>query len=232
MTDGLSIIDLTDNTVYTYESSPPPDGGTYNGVTLDPTLPVGREPDSAAADPTTGVIVIPSEGDSFQSVIDLSRATFDKATKTVTAPQSVIPNLYLDAVAVEPNKNLAFWEPAFYSDIAVADLTQANLGGTASVYATMPGVPGGASFSNIGDPHGIAVTTALTSGGPVGFVVDSQLQWIARIDLAGMLAAGAPDASSTLSNAMVAPYVTFLDALTPEHGGDAGSDGGSDAGGQ
>jgi hypothetical protein len=222
MTDGLSIIDLTDNSVYTYEYPNQPDGG-FNGQILDPDQPVGGEPDSAAADPTTGVIVVPSEAGGFQSVIDLSQATFDKGTMTVTAPQNVIPGLNLDGVAVEPNAHLAFWEQEFDSTVTVADLTQANAGATASVTGTMPSYPGGDGFQNIGDPHGIAVTTAITTGGPVGFVVDSGLQWVARVDLAMMLANGQSDASAMLTDGQMASYVTFLDALTPISGAaDAG----------
>jgi hypothetical protein len=230
ISDGLSIVDLTDGTVYTYEQSNQPDGG-FNGQILDPTAPVGFSPDSAAADPTTGVIVVPSEGGGFQNVIDLSRATFDKTMRTVTAPQNVIPNLNLDGVAVEASAHLAFWEQEFDSFVAVADLTQANAGGTASVTGTMPAVPGGTVFLNLGDPHGIAVTTSIAGGGPVGFVVDSGFQWVARVDLAAMVKNAQPDASATLTDVQMAPYVTFLDALTPLAGA-AGDGGASDGGGE
>jgi hypothetical protein len=217
ITDGLSVIDLTDGTVYTYEYPDQPDGG-FNGQILEPDQPVGGEPDSAAADPTTGVIVVPSESGGFQSIIDLSQATFDKTTKTVTAPQNVIPGLNLDGVAVEPNAHLAFWEQEFDDTVAVADLTQANAGGTVSVTGQMPSYPGGEAFENVGDPHGIAVTTAITTGGPVGFVVDSGLQWVARVDLTAMLANQQSDAAAMLTDGQMASYVTFLDALTPISG--------------
>jgi hypothetical protein len=227
ITDGLSVIDLSDNSVYTYEApAVPPDAGQY-GI-YDPTNPVGSEPDSAAADPTTGVVVVPSEGSGWQNVIDFSKATYDRATHTVTAPQTIVPSLDFDAVAIEPNSHLAFWEQEFASTIAIASLPQLAAGGGAAVQATMPQVPGGASFANLGDPHGIAVTTALSTAGPVGFVVDSSLQWVARIDLAGALAAGGGDA--TISDAMLAPYVTYLDALTPENAvPDGGGDGAAEA---
>ncbi len=149
ITDGLSIIDLSDNTVYTYEASPnPPDGGA--NFTYDPTAPVGLRPDSAAADPSTGVIVIPSEGNYWQNIIDLSKATFNKATKTVTAPLTIVPNVDYDGVAVEPNKHIAFWEQEFSQTVAAARLDQSNLGGTAAVQASMPAIPSGNTFSNLG----------------------------------------------------------------------------------
>jgi hypothetical protein len=225
MTEGLSVIDLSDSSVYTYEASGmEPDGGF--AVSYDPTVPLGSEPDSAAVDPTTGVVVVPSEGDGWQNIIDLSKATFDKASLTVTAPQNIIPNLDFEGVAVEPNRHLAFWESEGSTGVAVADLNQANMGGVAAVQGTMPTVPGGGGFSNLGDPHGIAVTTALATSGPVGFLVDSGMQWVARIDLAKMLAAGGTDGSATLDDLQMAPFVTFLDALTPENPvADGGDDG-------
>ena len=216
MTDGLSIIDLADgNTVYTYEN-PAVDGGDLD---IDPDAPVGTEPDSAAANPSTGVIVIPSEGSGFQSVIDLSKATFDKSTKTVTAPQNIIPGLGLTGVAIEYTRHLAFWEEEHGQDVAVADLTLANAGTPTWVHGLVPDLPGdaGDSFGNLGDPHGIAVTTSLTSSGPVGFVVDSGLQWVVRIDLAKMVAAEQSDASDTeLDATAMEPFVTYLDAQTME----------------
>jgi hypothetical protein len=217
ITAGLDVIDLKDNTVYTYENPNPPAQG-INGVFVDPTAPVGQEPDSAAADPTTGVVVVPAEGGGFQNVIDFSKATFDKASKTVTAPQNIIPNLALTGVAVEPTRHLAFFEGEGSDQVAVTDLTQANAGGTASVTGSMPLLPGdaGTPFSNIGDPHGIAVTTGITGGGPVGFVVDTDLRWVARVDLAMMVATEQADAASILTAAQMAPFVTFLDAYRHE----------------
>ncbi len=218
MTDGLSIIDLADNTVYTYENAGG-DGGLA-AFGFDPNAPVGTEPDSAAADPSTGVIVVPSESDGFQSVIDLSKATFDKTSKTVTAPQNIIPGLGLTGVSIEYTRHLAFWEEEHTQDVAVADLTLANAGNASWVHGLIPDLPGDASitpFSNLGDPHGIAVTTNLATSGPVGFVVDSGLQWVARVDLAKMMATAQADANDTeLDATAMAPFVTFLDATTPE----------------
>ena len=100
ITDGLNVIDLTDDTVYTYQDP----------KAASPAAPVGFEPDSAAADPSSQVIVIPSESDGYQSVIDLSKATFDRAKRTVTAPNHPVQNLGLTGVAVEPSRHDAFLE--------------------------------------------------------------------------------------------------------------------------
>jgi hypothetical protein len=229
MTDGLAVIDLADpdHTVYTYENTD-----------IDPTVfgaepdqPLGAEPDSAAVDPTTGVVVIPSEGDSFQSILDMSKAVFDKAAKTVTAPRRIIDTEAvsgLDAVAIEPNSHIALWEAEFESQVAAADLTLANAGSTSFAFSTMPTMPDGLDFENVGDPHGLAVTTALVGGAPVGFVVDKNLRWIARIEFAQIAAHAAGDAGVDLSPggsftldggvalAGIAPYVTYLDSNTRE----------------
>ena len=164
------------------------------------------------------MIVVPSESDSFQSIIDLSRATFDKTKLTVTAPQKIIQGFGLTGVAIEYTSHLGFWEEEHSADVAVANLTEANAGGTAWVHGYLPDLPGDAAagFSNLGDPHGIAVTTGLSTAGPVGFVVDSGLRWVARIDLAKMAAAGQSDAMSDLSATQMAPFVTYLDANTKE----------------
>ena len=40
------------------------------------------------------------------------------------------------------------------------------------LHADMPDKPSGGSWENMFDPHGIAVTTGILDGHPVGFVVD------------------------------------------------------------
>jgi hypothetical protein len=238
ITEGLSVIDLNDhNTVYNYQPPPPPADASPYSYQVSPTTPVGGEPDSAAADPTTGVVVVPAEGGAFQNIIDFSQATFDKASLTVTAPAKTIPNVPMTGVAVEFNKHLAFFEEEWSEDVGVLDLNAANAGSTAWVHGRMPqlpvassddggattsGVPSadgggtgvtGTAFANLGDPHGIAVTTSLTSAGPVGFVVNGNLDWVARVDLASMLAKAQGDGGETqLTEEDMAPFVTYLDA--------------------
>ncbi|HEY5075868.1 MAG TPA: hypothetical protein VIJ48_00050, partial [Acidimicrobiia bacterium] len=224
ITEGLSIIDLTDNSVYNYQNVAV-DAGAFAFTGPTPTTPVGGEPDSASVDPTTGVVIVPSEGDAFQNIIDLSMAHFDKATLTVTAPYKVVPSFGLTGVAIEYTSHLGFWEEEHSDDVAVASLTDLNAGSTSWVHGHLPSTPideagnGGSGFANLGDPHGIAVTTGLSTSGPVGFVVDSSLQWVARVDLAKMLAAGgadADDSSTELDSVAMTPFVTYLDATAKE----------------
>jgi hypothetical protein len=229
MSDGLQVIDLADpdQTVYTYENTDP----DSSGLNATPNQPVGSEPDSAAVDPTTGIVVVPSEGDTFQSIIDMSKAVFDKTSKTVTAPRRIIDTSAvsgLDAVAIEPTSHIALFEAEFDTQVAAADLTLSSEGNASWAYSDMPLLPDGNTFENLGDPHGLAVTTALVGGTPVGFVVDGSLRWVGRIEFARIAAQasddagvsldpaglGAPDAGVGLNG--IGPFVTYLDVTTPE----------------
>ena len=219
MTSGLTVIDLNDNnTVYTYEDP----------VAIDPNAPLGSDPDSAAADPVTQQVVIPAEHDGYENVLDFSKAVFNKTNHTVTAPHITIQNIGLEGVAVESNKHLAFWEGEGASTVAVSSLSSipsiagAIDGGdpqaaVSTPIATMPDLPAaGGGWSNLGDPHGIAVTTGLADGHAVGFVVDGDYQWVARIDLEAMAQIPVVDAGDgqtvAITQAQMTPVVTFLDA--------------------
>jgi hypothetical protein len=198
MSAGVNVIDLSDRTTYTFQSP----------TATQPDSPVGSEPDAAAVDPATGAFVVPSEGGAFQSVVDLSRATFDKAARTVTAPTVVVDKLALTGVAIEPSSHLAFWEQESSSSVAIAAMSDAIAGRATQLVAQMPSLPDGGSWANIGDPHGIAVSTALRDGSPVGFLVNRPRDWVARVDLARAL--GLPhDPTSPVD---ISGTVTYLDA--------------------
>ncbi len=207
MTDGLSVIRLSDGQVFTYEDP----------SAQDPTKPVGGEPDSASADPTAQVVVVPSEAGDFQNVLDFSNAVFDVTSHTVTAPHHVLPNVSYEGVAVDPASHLAFLENEGTPGIALFSTEEANAGSQAWVGATMPNLPnGGGGFSNLGDPHGIAVTASIIDGKAVGFLVDSSWHWVARVDLQTLASLGVPDASVTADAGSVEAAVTYLDVTTIE----------------
>ncbi|MES1209934.1 MAG: hypothetical protein ABUS79_28695, partial [Pseudomonadota bacterium] len=132
MTEGLNVIDLLDdNAVYTYQD---PQAEV-------PTEPVGHEPDSAAADPATGQVVVPAEGSSLEYVLDLSQATFDKAHQSVTAPHTVIHASNADeltGVAIEPTSHIAFFESEEGPDMGAADLTKQTADASPYVHAPVP----------------------------------------------------------------------------------------------
>jgi hypothetical protein len=78
----------------------------------------------------------------------------------------------------------------------------------------MPNTPDLSGWSNSGDPHGVAVATGIKDGKSVAFLVDyPQNNWIARIDLELMstIKGATP---GTLTQAEIAPAITYLDALT------------------
>jgi hypothetical protein len=198
LASSLNVIDLADNTVYTY----------VNGSAASLDEPLGGELDSASVDPTTGTTVVPSEGNGFQNVIDLAHATFDKASKTFTAPVQVIDGFGYEGVSIAPVGHFALWEGEGTSSIAVADLSQIGK----VVQAEMPSLPESTTWSNMGDPHGVAVATGVLDGKPQGFLVSYDRNWVARIDLEGLLGSiqspegGSPDGGTAEG------FVTYLDA--------------------
>ena len=227
ITDGLNVINLTTNQVFTYE----------NLAAAAPTTPLGSEPDSAASDPTLQIAVIPSEGTGQQNFLDLSKAVYDSTNLTFTAPQTIVqPSGSYTGVAIESKTHLAFFEEEHESGIAVVDLTQlrinndAGITATGLVEATMPDTPitdagGGNGWGNLGDPHGIAVTTGLQSNGPVGFVITDDGAgdvWGGRLDLQKMLSLGASagqsagSPGSVLSASQVSPAVTMFNGAVKE----------------
>ena len=193
MTDGLNVIDLKDDAIYTFQDP----------AAANPAQPLGVEPDSAAADPITGVVLIPSEGARDTKLLDLSKAVFDKAKHSVTAPRRSLA-ADLTGVSIESGHHLAFWEAEGSNEIAVAQLANdATL-----THAQLPAPPGSSAWSNLRDPHGIAVAT-LAGGKPVGLVVNEARTWIARVDLQGLLAL---QRTGTLGPGETSPVVTLLDA--------------------
>jgi hypothetical protein len=220
ITDGLNLINLKTNKVYTFEN---PDAGT-------PSTPLGLSPDSAAVDPTTGLAIVVSEFSGFYTFMDLSKAvfSFNGDAGVFTAPSAILVPMSVsdDGVAVEPGSHLAFFEEEFGSHVSLVDLTKVSTGASgvgpgAFADAYLPNLPDNNSWANLGDPHGIAVTTGIQTGDPVGFVVTDLTDqgsadlWVARVDLNTMLTLGSK-AAMTLTSDQFAPAATYLDATRKE----------------
>ena len=213
MTDGLSVVDLDDDAVYTYESTD----------ARDPHAPVGTLPGSAAIDPDTERTVVTSKGHQYQTIIDFSRAVFERAERRVTAPSNVLTGNGLTDVAIAPGGRLAFWEGENARDIAAGVLTTlapssrvpdagADAGGGGEpeyVFGLMPSLPDGTEWMNAPSSHGIAVAASST-GAPFGITVSHDYRWVARVDLAALLAL--PDSYHEVAD--VSSAVTLLDAGT------------------
>jgi hypothetical protein len=229
MNSGLDVVDLSDNTVYTYQDP----------TAQDPTQPFGSSPDSTGVDPSTQIVFLPDEfGNQF--ALDFSKAVFDKATKSVTAPHEMMAAQMFDGVAIETTKHYGFWEHEYADNVAVLNLAGFTVGAGVDasdgeneavpgfLSSTMPDTPamqGGqsadTSWTNSGDPHGVAVATGIKDGKSVAFLVDyPNNNWIARIDLE-MMSTIKGATPGTLTPQELAPAVTYLDTLTLV-GADAG----------
>lgn len=207
MPAGLSVIDLSDGNVYTYEDPAAP----------DPRNPLGFEPDSAGVDPVTQIVMVPAENEGYENILDFSKASFDKSSKTVKAPHAILMPLQYEGVAIEPVTHLAFFEGEGSAGIALAKSIQASAGDQGYVSGTMPTLPGGGGqFDSVADPHGIAATPSIINGKPVGFLVDSGLRWLARVDLSGVAALEQSGTEVKATTGQVQAAVTFLDTTTIE----------------
>jgi hypothetical protein len=216
MIAGLNVIRLFADAgvAYTYE----------NLAATDPTNPLGTKPDSAAVDVNTGLAVLPDEGTGTQYILDMSKAVFDDQAFTFSAPVSTkvaFSYSHLTGVAIESSTHLALWEEEGSDGIAVVNLSNAYSGSAMPVVGRVPSLPAaGGSWSNLLDPHGVAVATGIQSGNPVGFVVSDGSAfagggvWVARIDLQKVLSLGAATADGGVPD--LTPAITFLNASTKE----------------
>jgi hypothetical protein len=172
------------------------------------------------------LLVVPSEFSFYYNFIDLSHAVFSHIGDAgiFTAPMTIVtPTSTDDGVAVEPSSHLAFFEAENASHISLIDLTKISTSALVAgpgyfADAMLPDLPDGNAWRNLLDPHGIAVTTGIQSGDPVGFVVTDQSPtdiWVARIDLNKMLTLGKA-AMMTLTPDQLGPAITLLDATRKE----------------
>ena len=235
---GLSVIDLTDGTVYMFED-PNAQYGAPNPLGFYP-------PDSAGVDPATQMVLIGSEGGA-QYALDFSQAVFDKAKKMVTAPVLLICQTSnfgtcqatFDGVAVEPTKHFAFWEEEFSTgqitpSVGLLRLSGLTIGAgnedagpvpgfTTAAMPNPPAVAGYPYFETTGDPHAVAAATGIVGGKSVAFLLDyistsataQVYNWVARVDLETMSTLTGAKAGQ-LTGPELAPAVTYLDVLTKE----------------
>jgi hypothetical protein len=177
-----------------------------------PGAPFAEEPDSAAWDPGLHVAVIAEEKGPTH-VVDFKDASFDDVAHTVTVSQTRfdIPAPpkgpgRLTGVAIDPSGHHAFLEQEVGSGVGILALDPKPPATRTLISASMPDFPKGTPWVNVGDPHGIAVTTGRAGKVPFGFLVNATQTYVARVDLQAF-ARGA----DALPKA-----VTFLDVRTPE----------------
>jgi len=97
----------------------------------------------------------------------------------------------------------AFLEEEFANGLGLLDLDRFLADDqTPLVVQAIDRAPDQVEWTNLGDPHGIAVTTGVVADRLLGFLVDSRQAWVARIDL------------ETFAHGNLAKALTFLDART------------------
>ncbi|MHB1844387.1 MAG: hypothetical protein ACYCWW_06070 [Deltaproteobacteria bacterium] len=195
---GFQIVDMNAGKSYLVTSS----GGT---------TPLSN-PDSADIDPSTGMVVVPDEGD-FVFGINLNGVS--PSGTSVVAPVVQSKTGGPTAVAIDSTQHRALLEFEALSSVGILQLPTSAANGPVTLgqasYANMPNLPDGSGWQNAGDPHGLAVTVGLLSGAPVGFVAHGSTAWVARIDLDGFAALPA-DSSQTVSQNDFSKLVTLIPA--------------------
>jgi hypothetical protein len=159
--------------------------------------------DSAAVDPSTGVVTIGNEGKDVLLLLNLAAAIFDDANNTFDAPDSVLELEKIAASrlstgqAIEPVSHLLFLENESKSAMGVVELPTNTSAGTLEtgnyISADIPppadACPGVFSWTNVGDPHGLAIFTSNTIGSsPKGLLINSRKTCAAVVDLKLFLA--------------------------------------------
>ena len=198
----LWIVDLTNDAVYRWTNRMVPTStDATNGLEE---LSSDMVADAASVDPTTGALLIGDEyADSFLTV-NLNAATFDDAAGTFTAPHDyvtmtniVAPGLMSTGMAIESSSHLLFLEDEFGSSMGLVSLPTAAAAGSISLSDyTTAAIPSPTatcasvfSWSNVGDPHGLALFTGVIDDAPKGLLINSDKTCAAIVDLDSFLAA-------------------------------------------
>jgi hypothetical protein len=153
------------------------------------------EPDSAAVDLSTGVGVVIDEQGGTQTFINLAQVAVSSGAWTAPTTVYSIPFFAeMTYVAVDSASHTLFTSQEFYNMTAIELLPATAPAGappapTGYVWAYMPNTPDGNGYLNGGDPHGVSIFTSVVDGKLYGFLIDQSQTWVAKIDLAGGLAA-------------------------------------------
>jgi hypothetical protein len=158
--------------------------------------------DSAAVDPTTGIVTIGDEYTQGLLILNLETADFNDTTGTFSALDNAVvldyPNsqYFTTGQAIEPVSHLLFMEDEFGSSMGVAQLPEAvssqppALSRWVGAQIPLPGdaCPNVIRWSNVGDPHGLAIFTSNSSGeDPKGLLIDSTKRCAAVVSLQALL---------------------------------------------
>jgi hypothetical protein len=198
---GFQLVDMTAGKAYLLGSG---DGGS----------PVGVQPASADIDPLTDIAIVPDQSSGSVYTLNLAVAQLNAGSGTFTAPigqapASLAAGTY-SGVAIDQVNHQAFLEQANGIGVAVVTLPQVSGDGGVNpkqaATATIPNPPTGSSWTNSGDPHGVAVAVGLQTGNPEAFVANQDNSEVVRIDLNGFANAG----SGAIAASTFEPLVTFI----------------------
>lgn len=206
ITDGLTVVDLA--TGRTWQLVDP--------ASPTPRSPLGLEADAAVIDPALGLAVIAVERIDPSSnvllpglqVLRLGGATYDDASATCRMPavQVGFPDIAYTDLANDLVTHLAVAAQEHGDGVAFVDLAQAAGGMAEPLVVQLPARPGGSTFINWGDPHGIAI--GQVGGRPSLFLVSDDRATIARVDLLGVQQVMA-------GHGAFADHVTYFDTGLP-----------------
>ena len=173
---------------------------------------VGSEFDSAAEDCTTGIALATLEFSDQLFLLDLTRASFDSAHSTWSAPSQyvTIPELRpfvcndsgagTAGISIAPSSHLGAVAGEFGGNDFLAIQLPATAGGSGTtppalvdyVFAQLPATPDGKPWQSGKDPHTLTTYTSPTNGHSYAIFEDDAFQdgtrtYLAVVDLAAML---------------------------------------------
>jgi uncharacterized protein YjdB len=169
-------------------------------------------PDSGAIDLSTNVGVVIDEETGGQTLINLSQLSVSSGSWTAPTTLYTIPlnGDEMTYCAVDSASHTLFTAEEFFANLAAVELlpsttpTGAPPNPTGYVWGSMPNTPDGLEFLTGADPHAVSIFTSVVDGKLYGFLADYTQTWVAKIDLAGALAAGPPGQID------FTPYTTYL----------------------
>jgi hypothetical protein len=175
---------------------------TVSGQLFLNSISVPGEPDSAGEDCSTGIALATLEFTSSLYIADLTQATFvPGAPGTWTAPAQVqnFPEFGdlsdgTNGIAVAPGSHDAIVTGEFGGNVIGAiQLPSTSGSGTPAVVdwvtASLPNKPNNSSFNTGLDPHTVSAYSSPNTMKPIGVVADRARDYLALIDLQGLLAA-------------------------------------------
>lgn len=159
--------------------------------------------EAAALDISTGMMVIGDEWVPRVVTVNMDEAVFNDTTSTFSAPYAVTEfsdvysmlSLLTTGIAVESGNHMVLMEEEFADAIGVAQLPSSSIAGgfaissynTVAVPSPVAVCPATTTWYNIGDPHGLAVFTALVDGKSWGLLINGSKTCAAVIDMAALL---------------------------------------------